>query len=98
MRAFYSHLLPWKSIFVWLNHDLVQRPGKLFTHREFAFTLANDAYLRYNSFGTWQELKKEIMRLEPARFEIGPVYTGKVSSGTESTLPRKRRSSDSDRH
>ncbi|KDN52234.1 prim-pol domain-containing protein [Tilletiaria anomala UBC 951] len=77
MLAFYRFLLPWKSLFTWLNHDLVQRPGKLFDHREFAFTLQNDAYLRYNSFGTWQELQKEVVRLNPARFEIGPVYSGK---------------------
>ena len=79
MRAFYSFLLPWKSLFVWLNHDLVQRPGRLFDHREFAFTLQNEAYLRYNSFSTWEELKKEVLRLNPARFEIGPVYSAKVS-------------------
>ena len=78
MQAYYRVLLPWKSLFTWLNHDLVQRPGRLFDHREFAFTLSNDAYLRYNSFGTWQELQKEVVRLNPSRFEIGPVYNGKV--------------------
>lgn len=54
-------------------------PSKNFTHREFAFTLQNDAYLRYLSFATPEDLKKEVIRLNPARFEIGPVYTGRVS-------------------
>ena len=58
-------------------------PSKNFTHREFAFTLANEAYLRYLSFATPEDLKKEVVRLNPARFEIGPVYTGRVSGGLE---------------
>jgi DNA primase small subunit len=48
-----------------------------FTHREFAFTLHNEAYLRYNSFASAEELKREVCRLNPARFEIGPVYSAK---------------------
>jgi len=54
-------------------------PTKLFTHREFAFTLQGDIYLRYNSFSNAEELKNEVLRLKPSRFEIGPVYSGKVS-------------------
>jgi DNA primase small subunit len=48
-----------------------------FTHREFAFTLQNEAYLRYNSFGSPEDLKREVCRLNPARFEIGPIYSAK---------------------
>ena len=54
-------------------------PTKLFTHREFAFTLPGDIYLRYNSFANAEELKNEVLRLRPDRFEIGPVYSAKVS-------------------
>lgn len=75
MRAYYRYLLPWKSLFTWLNHDMPQRPSKLWTHREFAFTLQNDAYLRYISVPTAAELQKEVVRLNPSRFEIGPVYS-----------------------
>ncbi|POW01035.1 hypothetical protein PSTT_12765, partial [Puccinia striiformis] len=46
-----------------------------FTHREFAITLQNDAYLRYNSYSTWVDLQKDIIRLNPTRFEIGPIYS-----------------------
>ena len=56
-------------------------PTRLFTHREIAFTLQNDVYLRYNSFTTSEDLRKEIMRLVPTRFEIGPVYSAKVRFG-----------------
>jgi DNA primase small subunit len=53
-------------------------PAKLFTHREFAFTLTGDIYIRYNSFNTAEDFKKEVCRLNPSRFEIGPQYTARV--------------------
>lgn len=55
-------------------------PSRMFTHREFAFTLAGDIYLRYNSFANHEEMKKEVMRLNPSRFEIGAIYSARVRS------------------
>ena len=77
MLAFYRRLYPFKSIFAWLNHE--HAPTKLFTHREFAFTLQGDVYLRYHSFNSAEELKKEVCRLNPTRFEVGAVYSSRVS-------------------
>ncbi|KAL9031222.1 MAG: hypothetical protein Q9196_000722 [Gyalolechia fulgens] len=73
MLAFYQRLFPFRHLFQWLNHSM--KPSTDFGHREFAFTLQNDAYLRYQSFPTSDSLRKEILRLNPSRFEIGPVYT-----------------------
>ncbi|KAI6124462.1 prim-pol domain-containing protein [Pisolithus croceorrhizus] len=75
MLQFYKMLYPFPSIFTWLNHE--HTPTKLFTHREFAFTLQGDVYLRYNSFNTAEDLKKQVCALNPTRFEIGPVYSAK---------------------
>ena len=50
MRAYYQRLLPFRYLFQWLNHS--PSPGTDFGHREFAFTLHNDAYLRYQAFPT----------------------------------------------
>lgn len=50
MRAFYQRLFPFRYLFQWLNHSIT--PSTDFGHREFAFTLQNDAYLRYQSFPT----------------------------------------------
>ncbi|PWW80023.1 prim-pol domain-containing protein [Tuber magnatum] len=72
MLAFYQRLFPFRPFFQWLNHSPV--PCHDFGHREFAFTLQNSAYLRYQSFPTMELLRKEIVRLNPSRFEIGPVY------------------------
>lgn len=73
MRAFYQRLFPWRYLFQWLNHSPTPSPD--FGHREFAFTLQNDAYLRYQAFPTSDLLRKDVLRLMPSRFEIGPVYT-----------------------
>ncbi|GAA6049219.1 hypothetical protein NBRC10513_003309 [Rhodotorula toruloides] len=75
MRTYYSRLLPWKPMFLWLNQSHV--PTRQFTHREFAFTLQNEAYLRYQSFHSHEELRKEVLRLNLSRFEIGPMYSGR---------------------
>ena len=75
LLAYYRRLLPFKSLYTWLNRDIT--PSRHFTHREFALTLQNDAYLRYQSYSTWDEWKKEVCRMNPSRFEIGPVYSAK---------------------
>lgn len=91
--AYYKYLLPWKALYTWLNRTYTAPApsthpasgstaappaSRNFTHRELAFTLHNDAYIRYNSFSSPEELKREVCRLNPARFEIGPVYSAKV--------------------
>ncbi|KAK9243514.1 hypothetical protein V1506DRAFT_544238 [Lipomyces tetrasporus] len=73
MEMFYQRLFPFKALFQWLNH--FPSPTSSFTNREIAFTLQNDAYLRYQSFPTYDAMKKEVIRLNPSRFEIGPVYS-----------------------
>ena len=66
-------------------------PAKLFTHREFAFTLTGDIYIRYNSFNNAEDFKKEVVRLNPSRFEIGPQYTARVSHYLTSSKVRDER-------
>lgn len=80
MRAFYQRLFPFRYLFQWLNHS--PTPTNDFAHREFAFTLPNDAYLRYQSFPTADLLRKQCIQMLPSRFEIGPMY---------STNPRDRK-------
>ncbi|RPB21509.1 putative DNA primase small subunit [Terfezia boudieri ATCC MYA-4762] len=72
MKAFYQRLLPFQSLFQWLNHSPV--PSNDFAHREFAFTLPSETYLRYQAFPSGDLLKEAVVKLNPTRFEIGPVY------------------------
>ncbi|KAJ5115042.1 hypothetical protein NUU61_000801 [Penicillium alfredii] len=80
MLAFYQRLFPFRYLFQWLNHGIV--PTRDFGNREFALTLQNDAYLRYQSYTTADLFRKDILKMNPSRFEIGPVY---------STNPRDRK-------
>ncbi|KAI2635748.1 prim-pol domain-containing protein [Hypomontagnella submonticulosa] len=73
LRMFYQRFFPWRYLFQWLNHS--PTPNNDFVHREFAFTLQNDIYLRYQSFPSSDLLRKDVLRQLPTRFEIGPVYT-----------------------
>ena len=73
MLAFYQRIFPFRYLFQWLNHSI--KPGNDFSNREFAFTLQNEAYLRYQSFPSSDLLRKDVLRLNPSRFEIGPVYS-----------------------
>ncbi|KAL3463043.1 hypothetical protein BJX64DRAFT_258115 [Aspergillus heterothallicus] len=72
MLAFYQRLFPFRYLFQWLNHGIVPSPD--FGNREFALTLQNDAYLRYQSYATADLFRKDILKMNPSRFEIGPVY------------------------
>lgn len=74
--AYYKRLFPFKSIYNWLNHQ--HPPTRLWTNREFAFTLPGDVYMRWNSFATAEDLKREVCRLNPSRFEIGAIYSARV--------------------
>lgn len=80
MLQFYSRLFPFRQLFQWLNHGI--KPSSDFANREFALTLPSDVYLRYQSYTTADLLRKDILRHNPSRFEIGPVYT---------TNPRERK-------
>lgn len=45
-----------------------------FHHREFSFTLADDVYIRYQSFNNQQELEEEMKKMKPQKIDLGAVY------------------------
>ncbi|KAF7375957.1 DNA primase [Mycena sanguinolenta] len=75
MGTYYRRLFPFKSTFHWLNHE--PTPNELFYNREIAFNLPDDVIVRYQSFNDVDEFKKQVCKLNPTRFEIGPVYTSR---------------------
>ncbi|PVG01324.1 prim-pol domain-containing protein [Serendipita vermifera] len=85
LSAFYDRLYPFRSIYTWLSHTNptsgpqtgASRFIPAWNNREFAFTLKDDVYLRYNSFQDADEFKKQVLKLLPTRFEIGAIYNAK---------------------
>ena len=61
LLVYYRRILPFKSLYMWLNRDIT--PARNFTHREFALTLQNNAYLRYQSYSTWDEWKLSLIHI-----------------------------------
>jgi DNA primase small subunit len=85
MLVFYQRLFPFRYLFEWLNHS--PNPAKSFSNREFAFTLQNDAYMRYLAFASHAALKAQVIATNPKRFEIGPVYS--ANPRDRKALPKK---------
>lgn len=73
LNQYYQRFFPFKYLFQWLNHSLT--PTNDFCHREIAFTLEQGQYVRYLSFPNYEQFQKDVLRMMPFRFEIGPVYS-----------------------
>ncbi|KAL2262230.1 hypothetical protein VTK26DRAFT_2066 [Humicola hyalothermophila] len=73
LRTFYQRFFPWRYMYQWLNHS--PTPTNDIKHREFSLRLPSDAMLRYQSYTTSDQFRKDVLRLMPTRIEIGPVYT-----------------------
>lgn len=72
MRLYYQKFFPFRAFFQWLNHSPV--PSNDFANRELAYTLEDDTYVRYKSFPTVDEFKKDLLYVTPKRFEVGAIY------------------------
>ncbi|KAG0258770.1 hypothetical protein DFQ27_004438 [Actinomortierella ambigua] len=74
LRLFYRHFFPYNSYYKWLNYDSTPKPSRTFMHREFCFTLQDDTYIRFQSFLNQEEFKREVLRLCPAKIDLGAIY------------------------
>uniref|UniRef100_A0A1D1Z8K7 DNA primase n=1 Tax=Anthurium amnicola TaxID=1678845 RepID=A0A1D1Z8K7_9ARAE len=79
LKVFYGKLFPYADIFKWLSYG---NDGKhpacdqsYFGRREFSFTLDNDIYLRFQSFGNATEMENSIKEKCPFKIDLGPVYS-----------------------
>ncbi|ONH65662.1 DNA primase small subunit [Cyberlindnera fabianii] len=84
MRFYYERLLPFRYVFQWLNHSPKPQPD--FTMREFAYEHRSGAYQRYNSFESLENFKQSVVRANPMRFEVGPVYA--INPSKRKSVPK----------
>jgi DNA primase small subunit len=97
LEQYYLRLFPHKRFFRWLNYgglndgtlgsSTYQGTNGYFSQREFSFTLMgtdkSEIYLRYQSFSDDQEFKKELIKLNPIKLDIGAVFSFKVDENRE---------------
>ncbi|KAK7079352.1 primase, DNA, polypeptide 1 (49kDa) [Halocaridina rubra] len=72
LPIYYNRLFPYKQYYNWLNYGGV--PKTYFSYREFSFNLADDIYLRYQSFKDQEEMEREIKKHKPHKIDIGAVF------------------------
>ena len=70
MKIYYDHYFPHEYFFLWLGKGDIEK----FQRREFSFTLQNDAYLRFQSFASWQQFKNKLIYFLPKKIDIGAIY------------------------
>ena len=78
LRIYYERLFPFKKMYQWLNYGTEVFPhNNNFSHREFSFTLADDVYLRFQSFISEAEFQDKVAKLNPYKIDIGAIYNAK---------------------
>uniref|UniRef100_A0A8C8BBY8 DNA primase AEP n=1 Tax=Otus sunia TaxID=257818 RepID=A0A8C8BBY8_9STRI len=76
LPVFYRRLFPHGAYGRWLSYGGAK---SYFQLREFSFTLRDDVYVRFQSFGSPQELERELQRTNPYKIDIGAVYSHRPS-------------------
>mmetsp|Transcript_9464 Transcript_9464/g.11971 ORF Transcript_9464/g.11971 Transcript_9464/m.11971 type:complete len:594 (-) Transcript_9464:1816-3597(-) len=84
LSQYYSRLFPFTLLTQWLSYNPnvnvnVNNSSKLFTHREFSFTIepspGEEIYMRYKSFANQKELQKAVLKRQPRKIDIGAIFT-----------------------
>ncbi|XP_040395466.1 DNA primase small subunit isoform X1 [Cygnus olor] len=77
LPVFYRRLFPHGAYGRWLGYGGAAK--NYFQLREFSFTLRDDIYVRFQSFGSPQELERELQKINPYKIDIGAVYSHRPS-------------------
>ncbi|GJQ11353.1 hypothetical protein GpartN1_g3144.t1 [Galdieria partita] len=72
-RRYYQEYFPVDLMVRWLSYSF-QRNKQLFERRELSFTLDNEIYVRYQSFESAEDLRKNLVQKLPVKIDIGAVY------------------------
>ncbi len=93
LSQYYSRLFPFSLLSQWLSYSTsalqqdspsttttaTANNGKLFSHREFSFTIepvpGDEIYIRYQSFKSQQEFTNAVLKRQPRKIDIGAIFT-----------------------
>jgi DNA primase small subunit len=87
LKLYYKSYFPTDLLFEWLRIDEC---------REISFTLPSKSYLRYQTFGTPEELRERLVSLGPERIDMGAFYKGRPSKHSHGCPARRELTFDID--
>jgi DNA primase small subunit len=68
-----GRLLTYSSLSVF-KPMVAPKPSKSFLNREICWTLMDETFIRFQSYRTLEEFKNDMIRLNPAKFDLGAIY------------------------
>jgi len=79
IKKYYENFFLCNMMFEWLNYTQNRDHGPYDNiqnnkRREFCFTLENDIFERFKSFGTSEDMKESLIAKIPQKIDIGPLY------------------------
>jgi DNA primase small subunit len=88
LSQYYARLFPFDLLYQWLSYAGKERlmttsntnnSNNLFRRREFSFTIepvpGEEVYIRYQSFGTAQELAAAVTKRRPVKIDLGAIFS-----------------------
>lgn len=79
LSMYYSRLFPFEIMYEWLSYNPSSKgTEKLFSRREFSFTIEIDGeeiYMRYQSYQKQEDFRAAILQRKPMKIDIGAVFS-----------------------
>jgi len=90
LPQYYKRLFPYQQYAKWLQYGNIDK--NYMANRELSFTLADDIYIRYQSFAGAEDLEAEMIKRCPHKIDLGAVYNAKPSDHKKITnfTPKER--------